>query len=90
MKIKEFLGQGKKEKTKVIEPEDEPEPEEDEYKDDDEEEPEEVKQPIKKLEVKEEKPTAKIVSGEFLSDGMFRFVLITNKSLGEIGVEFEI
>jgi len=36
------------------------------------------------------KPSARIISGKIVGDGIYEFTLITNTNLGEIGEEFEI
>ena len=72
---------------------DQVEDEDEEENDDEEDEPKEVEspKPIKKL-VKdvEVKPMARLIAGKVLGDGIYEYTLVTNKSLGEIGSEFEI
>ena len=89
---------GKKDKkpSRVIELEDEEESEDENEEESNNEESDEKEIPksnIKKK-LKQEskiiKPSARIVSGEIISDGVYKFTLITNKSIGEIGEEFDI
>jgi len=84
------LGFNKKGKVvKVIETKEDEE--EDEEDSDEEYEDEKKTSDIKKLKSDSiVKPTAKILSVEFVSDGIYKFVLVTNKILGQIGEEFEI
>lgn len=81
---------GRKKTAKVIEPE---EIEEEKEKPEDvklvsqqNEDMKLVSQPFKKQQVGK----GKIISGESLEGNLFRFIVISNKSIGEIGEEFEI
>ena len=90
---------------KVIEPEEDEEEQEDKDEEDTKEEDldEEEKRTselkrlnseLRKLRHEDKsvqaKPSARIVSGKIVGDGIYEFTLITNTNLGQIGEEFEI
>jgi len=92
---------GRPKKIKVEEnQEDDIEDADDETKDEDlddeeqekEEELKNLNSKIRKLKSDKQivKPSARIVSGKIVGDGIYEFTLITNTNLGQIGEEFDI
>jgi len=89
------FGRKKKEEPKVEEQEAEDETPDLEVDVGDQEEEEEVEEikPIKKPKIKpikKVKAEAQIISGELIEGGIHRYIVVSNKVLGEIGFKFDL